>query len=300
MEKPYIIHAITPVKAVSPFDINMACDAGYGIVVPYTNVETGEVPGLVQDMIFSRAPGDAKRTGLFIAGRDILTALDMLEAARRAMVPPFEISVFADPSGAYTTAAAMIAKVESQLEKVGLALAGSRVVVFGGKGPVGGVAAVLAARAGASVRLVGHDGAASVAERAASYLQRFGVTLGAVDGSTDAHKAAILKEADVVLAVARAGVQVLSRAQIAAAPSVRVVADVNAVPPAGVEGVDAFSDGVVIDGTDAVGIGALAIGNVKFKTQHGLFKAMREATTPVYLAFDDAFALARAQCRKAA
>ncbi|WP_372395501.1 hypothetical protein ABMY26_09785 [Azospirillum sp. HJ39] len=150
------------------------------------------------------------------------------------------------------------------------------------------------------MRLVGHDGAASVAERAESYHARFGVTLGAVDGSTDARKAAILEEIDVVMAAARAGVRVLSRAQIAAASSVRVVADVNAVPPAGVEGVDAFSDGVSIDGTDAVGIGALAIGNVKFKTQHGLFKAMREATKPVYLSFDDAFALARAQCRKAA
>ena len=32
-------------------------------------------------------------------------AADMLERAMKAMVPPFVVSVFADPSGSYTTAA---------------------------------------------------------------------------------------------------------------------------------------------------------------------------------------------------
>jgi len=69
------------------------------------------VPALVQDAIFSRGPKGVKRTGIFLGGRDAHLAMDMLEAARNAMVPPFEVSVFADPSGAFTTAAALVAVV---------------------------------------------------------------------------------------------------------------------------------------------------------------------------------------------
>jgi len=71
------------------------------------------------------------------------------------------------------------------------------------------------------------------------------------------------------------------------------VADVNAVPPSGVEGVGVNDDGKPIEGTRAVGIGALAIGNVKYKTEAGLFRQMIEAEKPVYLDFRDAYALAQ-------
>ena len=57
------------------------------------------------------------RTGIFIGGRDALLAADMLERAKAAMVKPFVVSVMADPSGAYTTAAAMVACVEAALLK---------------------------------------------------------------------------------------------------------------------------------------------------------------------------------------
>ena len=49
--------------------------------------------------------------------------MDMLDAAKQAMVPPyFEISVMADPSGAFTTAAGMIAVVEKHLRATGCGL----------------------------------------------------------------------------------------------------------------------------------------------------------------------------------
>ena len=75
------------------------------------------VTGLVQDAIFSRPPDAGVDTGIFIAGKDVSLALDMFDAAKKAMVPPFKISVFADPAGSFTTAAAMVAKVEKALEK---------------------------------------------------------------------------------------------------------------------------------------------------------------------------------------
>ena len=38
----------------------------------------------------------------------------MMDVAKKAMVPPFEISVFPDPAGSFTTAAAMVACTEKK------------------------------------------------------------------------------------------------------------------------------------------------------------------------------------------
>ncbi|MFL6580904.1 MAG: methylene-tetrahydromethanopterin dehydrogenase N-terminal domain-containing protein, partial [Burkholderiales bacterium] len=54
MEKPHILHLFTSTEQVSPFDVNMAYDAGYDAVMPYTNVSLAQVPALTQDAIFSR------------------------------------------------------------------------------------------------------------------------------------------------------------------------------------------------------------------------------------------------------
>ena len=116
-ENPFILHALSPTKIVSPFDINMAYDSGFDNVATYTNITMNDVSDLVQDIIFSRHPNDCKKTGLFIAGEDAEEAIEMLEKAKKAMVPPFEISVFADPAGSFTTAAAMVACVKNLLLK---------------------------------------------------------------------------------------------------------------------------------------------------------------------------------------
>src|SRR5262249_5522438 len=106
MGTPRILHMITPLKHMSPFDVNMALDAGFDTAIPYTSVTLDDVTGLVQDAIFSRGPEGVKRTGMFIGGKRAIEALDMMKRAKAAMVSPFEISVFADPAGSFTTAAA--------------------------------------------------------------------------------------------------------------------------------------------------------------------------------------------------
>jgi methylene-tetrahydromethanopterin dehydrogenase len=72
-----------------------------------------------------------------------------------------------------------------------------------------------------------------------------------------------------------------------------VGADVNAVPPAGIEGLGLKANGEVIGARGALGIGPLAIGDIKYKTESGLFKAMIEAKKAVAFDFRDAFQLAR-------
>ena len=293
MEAPYILHMLSPLKHVSPFDVNMALDAGFTAAVPYAAVELGEVAGLTQDAIFSRGPKGARRTGIFIGGKNAILALDMLAAARKAMFPPFEISVFADPAGSFTTAAAMVAKVEKALKAQGGGLSGRSVAVFGATGVVGFASAVIAAAEGAKTILIGYDGAARVKALAELAKERFKADLGYADGSSEALKEQAIKGVDVILAAGRAGVQIVSATQLAKAPSLKVAADVNAVPPAGIEGLGAQDDGVALKGSGAVGIGSLAIGALKYKVQSGLFRRMIEAEKPLFLDFRDAFALAR-------
>jgi methylene-tetrahydromethanopterin dehydrogenase len=117
MKDPYLLHIFNPTRNVSPFDVNMAYEAEFDGVIPYSEVGLGDVHALTQDTIFSRGPTGVKRTGIFIGGREFGLALDMLHRAKAAMVPPFEVSVFADPSGAITTAAALVACIEVWVKK---------------------------------------------------------------------------------------------------------------------------------------------------------------------------------------
>ena len=295
MERPYILHMFTPGKQMSPFDVNMAADAGYQIIVPYCEVGLDGVKGLTQDAIFSRGPKGVARTGIFIGGRSATVAVDMLDKARDSMVKPFVVSLMADPSGAFSTAAAMVACVDAALKKHhGQGLQARRVVVLGGTGPVGRVAGVLAAQCGAEVKLSSREGADAAEAAANETGERFGVTLhGVSGGGRDAVRASIA-EADVILGCAAAGVQVVTAEDLGFAKRLKVAADVNAVPPEGIAGVGVMDDAVPIAGTSAVGIGALAIGNVKYQTQHRLLVQMLNADKPVTLSFAEAFATARA------
>jgi methylene-tetrahydromethanopterin dehydrogenase len=297
-ERPYILHMFTATPQMSPFDVNMAADAGYQIVVPYSHVDASNVVQLTQDAIFSRGPKGVSRTGIFIGGRDVMLAADMLDLARQAMVPPFEVSVFADPSGAYTTSAALVALVERTLKSEhGEDLGGKQVLILGGTGAVGRVSAALFASLGADVSIASHSDAARAQRVSDEVNQRFSIATQGIGAGTPDTLHAALAKADVVIGSAAAGVQVVANADLAHAQQMRVAADVNAVPPEGIAGVNVMDNGKPLAGAarpDAVGIGALAIGNVKYQVEHRLFLRMRTGGKPVYLGFAEAFDEARA------
>jgi methylene-tetrahydromethanopterin dehydrogenase len=294
METPRILHMITPLKHMSPFDVNMALDAGFDTAIPYTSVTLDDVTGLVQDAIFSRGPEGVKRTGMFIGGKRAIEALDMMKRAKAAMVPPFEISVFTDPAGSFTTAAAMVACVKVALkERFSTELNGKRIAIFGGTGVVGFASGVIAAIDGAQATLIGYDGPDRVRKLAEEANARFSVNIAYADGSTEEQKEELVRGADIIFAAGPAGKRLITLDQMKQAKHLRVVTDVNAVPPSGVEGVGVNDNATPIPGISAVGIGALAVGNIKYKTEAGLFKEMIETEKPLYLDFRDAYALAQ-------
>ncbi|MBZ4203316.1 MAG: methylenetetrahydromethanopterin dehydrogenase, partial [Methylovulum sp.] len=64
MEKRSIIHMFDPMPHNSPFDINMAMDAGFDVLMPYCNVKLENINALTQDTIFSRGAAGVKRTAI--------------------------------------------------------------------------------------------------------------------------------------------------------------------------------------------------------------------------------------------
>ncbi len=295
MEKVSILHLITASKNASPFDVNMGYDAGFDKVVSYTNVALDEVVGLTQDAIFSRSPSGIKREGIFIGGRDIDLAMQMLNLSKGVMFSPFTCSVFADPSGAFTTAAAMVAKVEFNLHKhFGLDLSGKTLSVFGANGPVGSCAAIIAALQGATVQLVAHRAIAELEQKVLAWNTQFQINLQVVDGSSEPAKKQVLESTEIALCAAAAGVQVLSVNHLSVAKQLKIVADVNAVAPLGVAGILISADGVKIEASVAYGIGAMAIGSLKYITQQQLLQQMLSADKPQMFEFMAAFKLATA------
>ncbi len=293
MAKRKILHMLSPESNISPFDANMAADAGYETILPYTAVASDDIQTLVQDAIFSRPPKNAGNTGLFIGGWDVNEAAEMFRTATKAMVPPFELSVFADPNGAYTTSAAMVALVEHCLfQSDGDGLKGREVKIFGG-GPVGLCAAVLLAQQQAYPTLVRLTQSARK-ETVDRFAERYEVSIASADGQSDDLKKEVVQDADVIIATAKAGICVTPKSVLDVAPMLKVVADVNAVPPAGIEGVDVMDNGAELatDSGIVAAIGALAIGKIKYDVQHGLFQRMMSDDGPHFIDFPEAYEFA--------
>jgi hypothetical protein len=242
----------------SAFDRIVALDAGADEVLSYAPVADSDVRGLVHGAIFTRGPKDLKNTALFIGGSSMPVAEHMLVSAREAFVGPFKVSVMLDPNGSNTTAAAAVVKL---VRAAGGDLAGARALVLAGTGPVGTRAAGLLCRLGVEVKITSRDAArGSLAAR--HIAERFhGKVENAVLASAGELEP-LVAAADLLLAAGPAAVQLVPRA-VWAGRKLRAMADVNAVPPLGIEGIEAGDDGTEREGVKA--FGALGIGGLKMK-----------------------------------
>src|SRR5439155_1675179 len=98
-----------------------------------------------------------------------------------------------------------------------------------------GFDAVVLARAGASVVLTSRD-RASAAEAEREIAALFEVSVEPREAPAEADRAALAAQSDVVLATGAAGVQLLSKRTVETLRGPKVLADVNAGPPHGLEG----------------------------------------------------------------
>ncbi len=241
----------------SSFDCITAYDAGVDHVIGYGGVGVGDVRNLVYGAMFTRGGDALKNSAVFIGGSSVPLGEQMLRAAVDSFFGPVRVSVMADPNGSNTTAAAAVQKIVRATP-----VAGKRATIFAGTGPVGVRGATLLAKEGAAVTITSRS-LGRAQQVAQGIKDRFGLDVIPLEVCDDDAAARALDGAAVVLAAGAAGIQLVSKALWAASPTLEVVADINAVPPLGIEGIKATDDGKPREGK--IAFGALGIGGLKMK-----------------------------------
>jgi hypothetical protein len=241
----------------SVFDRVVAFDAGADEVMSYGGVTVETIRDLVHGAIFTRGPKHLHSTAIFIGGSDMAQGERLLAAVQKAFFGPLRVSVMLDSNGSNTTAVAAVAKMKKAIGS----LEGRAVVVTAGSGPVGLRAAGLLSKAGARVTVTSRRPATGAL--AETIRQRFGGSIREVTMADSAGASQALEGTEMLLNAGPAGVCLIPRSAWVGRPGLEVAADVNAVPPLGVEGIDVTDDGRVKDGVTT--FGALGIGGLKMK-----------------------------------
>jgi methylenetetrahydrofolate/methylenetetrahydromethanopterin dehydrogenase (NADP+) len=240
----------------SVFDNVVGYDGGADHISAYGGVNAENVGALVEGAIFTRSPKDKKNTALFVGGSNMLQGEALLRAIRAKFFGKFRVSIMFDCNGSNTTAAAAVAWLAH-----GRSLAGKRAVVLAGSGPVGQRAAVLLGREGANVAMTGRK-RAGVQAACEAIKSRFGIDVEAIEAPANADRAAAIRGAHIVLATGASGVTLLDAKDWQENASLELIADANASPPAGIEGVAMGDRGTSSHGKTlfgALGFGALKL-----------------------------------------
>ncbi len=254
----------------SVFDRVVAIDAGVDHVFSYGGLLPAMVRDLVYGAIFTRGVNDLKRTAVFIGGSNVADGEKLLAAARKSFIGPLRVSLLLDSNGANTTAAAAVVVAGRHM-----ALKGARALVLGSSGPVGRRVARLLALAGSIVSVGSRslDRASEVAEATRAKVN--GAQVVPVATGEEEQLAQALLGVELVISSGGPGACLLPRNQRTLAKTIRVVVDLNAVPPEGIEGVKGPDSGVERDGQ--VAYGAIGVGGLKMKIHKAAIAALFES-----------------------
>ena len=281
----------------SPFDINMAYDAGFDIVVPISRMTADQVPKLVQDAIFSRKP--KAPTTFFIGGSDVKEGEKIAKKVIESLVPPFECPVIIDPRGSHTTASAVVAKTlydAKNIHKIS-DLKGEKVVIYGA-GPVARIAAILAAKEGLNIFLVetwDKSNEAFIKNLAKEITEEAGEDATEVKGifaPEIEQRYNVAKDAFIIWSLAAAGVEVLPSDLMERLEGKKIVVDINLVPPYGIEGIRPKHDNKEIY-PGIFGIGALALGRLKANSEGEILKEATKTKGTKVFDYNYAFEVAK-------
>lgn len=270
----------------SVFDRVVAIDAGVDELFSYGGVKPEQVQSLVHGAIFTRGPADLKRTAIFIGGSDVSVGERLLAETQKHLLPAFglRVSVLLDANGANTTAAAAVHAAATHFD-----LADASCLVLGA-GPVGRRAARLLARQGAMVRVGELHWEKAVAACNAIQTHVPGARVSPVSTASREELRAALKGCVLAIAAGPPGVSLLPRAARTPCPDLKIAIDLNAVPPAGIEGIEIMDKGKERDGVFCHG--ALAVGGTKMKIHRAAVARLFESNDLV-LDAEEVYALAR-------
>ncbi|MFN0052708.1 MAG: NADP-dependent methylenetetrahydromethanopterin/methylenetetrahydrofolate dehydrogenase [Planctomycetales bacterium] len=254
----------------STFDRVVAVDADVDQLFSYGGVTPEQVEPLVHGAMFTRGPKDLRYTALFIGGSNVERGEQLLEKVCRTFFGPVRVSVMMDSNGSNTTAAAAVLSARKHLP-----LAGAAALVLGGTGPVGQRAAQLLAAEGAMVRVGSRtkDKAEKTCRAIAAAVPNGNLRPCGTDSPSELAEAC--RDVQVIISAGAAGKELLSADVRRSIGSLQVAIDLNAVPPAGIAGVEVFDKGTQRD--QAVCYGAIGVGGLKMKIHKAALRKLFEA-----------------------
>jgi hypothetical protein len=262
-------------KYCSPFDMLVAVDAfPDSTIFKYESVTGEDAARIVFDALFPRGPEGAKHTKIFINGSNFDTVAEVVAATQKCMASaPWGNSIIVDPRGAYSTAASAVAKTLGMaLEKSLGSLEGKNVTVLAGTGPVGQIAAKLYASEKANVTITSRSMAKGQAVATKINKEVGAERVKVVEVTNPEQTGTAIQNAEIILAAGAGGIQLLSAENIDKhGEKCKIVADVNAIKPLGVEGLASNDEGKELR-PGVYGIGALAIGKLKIKIEMEMIK----------------------------
>lgn len=276
MSKPKILIQIDPDQQASTFDAVVAVDSNIDQLFTRSGVHPDDVEGLVHGAMFTRGPNDLKNTAIFFGGSNVAACQSLVQRAQECFFGPMRVSIMADANGSNTTAAAAVLCAQRHLD-----LAGQKIVVLAGTGPVGQRIVKIIA----GLNLAGEIFVCSrkvekaesvIADLLASGFKTNATLTPAAAGSTD-QAAAVTKNAAVVFAAGAAGIELLdARWQ---QNGIRVLIDLNAVPPAGIANIDVMDCGEERGGS--ICYGAIGVGGLKMKIHKRSIQSLFEENDQV-------------------
>jgi hypothetical protein len=269
--RPRILIQLDTDPQPSVFDGVVAVDAGVDHLFRHGGVTPEKVKDLVFGAMFTRGAADLKSTAIFIGSSDVSAGEALLEAVKSTFFGPFRVSVLFDANGSNTTAAAAVL---AAIKGSGGNVQGVKAAVLAGTGPVGQRAARLLARAGADVAIGSRklDRAQEVARKLS---ESTSCAIGAFESSSEASLIQGMKNTSIVISAGTTGVTLLPRSTRAQLPDLKILIDLNAVPPLGIEGVELTDKSTERDGARAWG--ALGVGGTKMKIHKAAIQALFEA-----------------------
>ena len=274
MSKQRILIQLDSDKHASVFDGVVAVDSGVDHLFQYSQVSVDDVEGLVHGAMFTRGPQDLHQTAVFVGGSDVATGEALAEAATNCFFGPMRVSVMMDSNGANTTAAAAVLAAAREMN-----LNGVEALVLAGTGPVGLRAGRLLAAQGARVKLGSRSLERAQQAAAAIQSQVDGSEVQGIATATGEETLLAAKDAEVIIAAGAAGIQLISKSVWEQCEQLKVLIDLNAVPPLGIVGVDVM-DKAKADGQQIL-YGAIGVGGTKMKIHKAAIASLFESNEQV-------------------
>lgn len=273
--KPTILIQLDTDPQPSVFDSVVAVDSGVEHLFRHGGVTPENVVGLVHGALFTRGPGDLHRSAIFVGGSNVSASDAVFEAVKSVFFGLFRVSVLADANGSNTTAAAAVLSASSGM---GGSLQGVSAAVLGATGPVGERVARLLSRLGANVAVGSRD-----VGRAGKLADRLHAATGgrfrAFGTSSPDELTTALQDVALVVSAGAAGVCLLPKSIWENLPSLKVMIDLNAVPPLGIDGIEATDKDQTRGHVRAWG--ALGVGGLKMKIHKKAIQALFDSNDKV-------------------